>query len=117
MDDCSDLDQLAELLPNCLRQDRLRLEAKLARVRTAHGERSRPASDLLREWTAQAKRSIALRHRRHEQLPQVSYPAELPITAKKNEIVAAIQRHQVVIIAGETGSGKTTQIPKMCLEA
>ncbi len=50
-------------------------------------------------------------------LPQVAYPAALPISARKDEIIAAIRRHQVVIIAGETGSGKTTQIPKMCLEA
>ena len=41
--------------------------------------------------------------------------AELPITARKDEIVAAIRAHQVIVIAGETGSGKTTQIPKMCL--
>src|SRR4026209_1339723 len=46
-----------------------------------------------------------------------SYPPNLPITARKDEIVAAIRDHQVVVIAGETGSGKTTQIPKMCLEA
>ncbi len=47
----------------------------------------------------------------------LSYPEELPISAKKDEIVAAIRTHQVVIVAGETGSGKTTQLPKMCLEA
>ena len=45
------------------------------------------------------------------------YPAELPISAWKDEIVAAIRDHQVVIVAGETGSGKSTQLPKMCLEA
>jgi ATP-dependent helicase HrpA len=50
-------------------------------------------------------------------LPAVSYPSELPITTRKDEIVAAIRANQVVVIAGETGSGKTTQIPKMCLEA
>src|SRR4029077_13569670 len=50
-------------------------------------------------------------------VPRLSYPAELPITARKNDIVAAIRAHQVIVIAGETGSGKTTQIPKMCLEA
>ena len=49
--------------------------------------------------------------------PASAYPPELPITARKDEIVAAIRAHQVVVIAGETGSGKTTQIPKMCLEA
>jgi ATP-dependent helicase HrpA len=47
----------------------------------------------------------------------IAYPPELPITARRAEIVEAIRRHQVVIISGETGCGKSTQIPKMCLEA
>jgi len=47
----------------------------------------------------------------------LGYPPELPITAKRGAIVRAIQKHQVVIISGETGCGKSTQIPKMCLEA
>jgi ATP-dependent helicase HrpA len=46
-----------------------------------------------------------------------SYPPNLPITARKDEIVAALRANRVIVIAGETGSGKTTQIPKMCLEA
>ncbi|WP_395747910.1 ATP-dependent RNA helicase HrpA [Prosthecobacter sp.] len=50
-------------------------------------------------------------------MPHISYPADLPITARREEIVAAIRQNQVVILAGETGSGKTTQLPKMCLEA
>lgn len=44
------------------------------------------------------------------------YPAELPVVERRDDILAAIRDHQVVVIAGETGSGKTTQIPKMCLE-
>ncbi|MEA3019511.1 MAG: ATP-dependent helicase HrpA, partial [Actinomycetota bacterium] len=48
---------------------------------------------------------------------QLKYPPELPITERADEIVAAIRAHQVVIVAGETGSGKSTQLPKMCLEA
>ena len=47
----------------------------------------------------------------------IRYPADLPITPRREEIIAAIRAHQVVILAGETGSGKTTQLPKMCLEA
>jgi len=50
-------------------------------------------------------------------IPKITYPESLPITAKKDEIIHAIKRHRVVVITGETGSGKTTQIPKMCLEA
>lgn len=46
-----------------------------------------------------------------------SYPPDLPILSHKDEIIAALRLHQVIIVAGETGSGKTTQLPKMCLEA
>jgi len=48
--------------------------------------------------------------------PSVSYPAELPVAQRRDEIAAAIRDHQVVVVAGETGSGKTTQLPKICLE-
>jgi len=54
--------------------------------------------------------------RRRAAVPAVSYPPTLPISQARDEIIAAIRDHQVVIVAGETGSGKTTQIPKMCLE-
>ncbi len=49
-------------------------------------------------------------------MPPIKYPPELPVSQRRDEIAAAIRDHQVVIIAGETGSGKTTQIPKICLE-
>jgi ATP-dependent helicase HrpA len=48
--------------------------------------------------------------------PAISYPPELPVSQRKDEIAAAIRDNQVVIVAGETGSGKTTQLPKICLE-
>ena len=109
------LDEISELLPNCLRQDRLRLQDKLSRW--VHDGRIHQSAAAVEPLIQEARRSIELRHRRHEKLPQVSYPENLPITARKDDIVAAIRAHQVVVIAGETGSGKTTQIPKMCLEA
>ncbi|MCL1897417.1 MAG: hypothetical protein FWG16_01135, partial [Micrococcales bacterium] len=49
-------------------------------------------------------------------LPSISYPAELPISARREAIAQAIAKHQVVVVLGETGSGKTTQIPKILLE-
>src|SRR6202167_731947 len=57
-----------------------------------------------------------LRAARGAAMPPISYPPELPVSQRKDEILRAIRDHQVVIIAGETGSGKTTQIPKICLE-
>ncbi|MFF4591033.1 ATP-dependent RNA helicase HrpA [Streptomyces sp. NPDC001388] len=62
---------------------------------------------------AQVEERMALRRGR---VPAVTYPEQLPVSQKKDEIAAAIRDHQVVIVAGETGSGKTTQIPKICLE-
>jgi ATP-dependent helicase HrpA len=58
----------------------------------------------------------AARAARRAAMPPITYPAELPVSQRKDEIMRAIRDHQVVIIAGETGSGKTTQIPKICLE-
>lgn len=49
--------------------------------------------------------------------PKIEYPAELPITAHRDELVRLIRDHQVIVVCGETGSGKSTQLPKFCLEA
>ena len=51
-----------------------------------------------------------------DRVPEITYPPALPVSQRKDEIAAAIRDHQVVIVAGETGSGKTTQLPKICLE-
>ncbi|MFN0281805.1 MAG: ATP-dependent RNA helicase HrpA [Kineosporiaceae bacterium] len=53
---------------------------------------------------------------RRAALPVVTYPPQLPVSARRDDIAAAIRDHQVVVVAGETGSGKTTQLPKICLE-
>src|SRR5947207_7980551 len=53
---------------------------------------------------------------RRSPLAAPRYPAGLPVSERKDDILAAIRDHQVVIVAGETGSGKTTQLPKICLE-
>src|SRR5690606_31242305 len=49
-------------------------------------------------------------------LPPILYPEDLPVSGRRDEIARAIRDHQVVIVCGETGSGKTTQLPKICLE-
>jgi ATP-dependent helicase HrpA len=107
---------IRELLPNCLRQDRLRIEASLNRA-IQQGKNASIGAQELEQLLVAARKSVTLRHRRHEGVPQVTYPENLPISARRAEIITTIQQHQVVVIVGETGSGKTTQIPKMCLEA
>ena len=62
------------------------------------------------------ERSISTRELRQRSVPALIYPEELPVSARRKEISEAISNHQVVILAGETGSGKTTQLPKICLE-
>lgn len=49
-------------------------------------------------------------------LPEITFPEELPVSSRREEIAAALKKHQVVIVCGETGSGKTTQLPKICLQ-
>ena len=69
-----------------------------------------------RQLGRQLTRLAEQRAARRAALPPIAYPAELPVSQLKDDIAATIRDHQVVIIAGETGSGKTTQIPKICLE-
>lgn len=61
-------------------------------------------------------KSLALATARLESRPKAVFPENLPVSQRVDDIKAAITKHQVVIIAGETGSGKTTQLPKICLE-
>src|SRR6188768_4407796 len=49
-------------------------------------------------------------------LPPITYPEDLPVSGRRQEIAEALQNNQVIIVSGETGSGKTTQLPKICLE-
>lgn len=67
-----------------------------------------------KEWV---ESEVASLKARGDNVPKLEYPESLPVSQRREEIVKAIKENQVVIIAGETGSGKTTQIPKMCLEA
>lgn len=107
--------QLQSSLSNCLVRDRYYLQRsleKLARGREKPGNVHKRLADL----SARIQRSSAEATRRQAAVPAVDYPAELPVSQRVEDIKAALSRNQVVIIAGETGSGKTTQIPKMCLE-
>ena len=110
------VDEIRQLLPQAMLPDWVRLGGRMVRLLRdkLHPQKH---DEILNRLLAQVRDSVALREDRRLNVPQISYPPDLPITARKDDIVAAIRAHQVVIIAGETGSGKTTQIPKMCLEA
>ncbi|MFJ1927887.1 MULTISPECIES: ATP-dependent RNA helicase HrpA [unclassified Streptomyces] len=71
---------------------------------------------VLDEIAVQATKAAERLALRAGRLPALTYPEQLPVSQKKDEILEAIRDHQVVIVAGETGSGKTTQIPKICME-
>ena len=89
----------------------------------ATAPRRRPARHQRNHGRRQHKNQAAPRpftpaqlSQRAASLPTITYPAQLPVSARQEEIAAAILANQVVIVAGETGSGKTTQIPKICLD-
>ena len=110
---------LEALLSDCMLVDREQLGRRAqnaARRRRGQARRS-SAPDDLTELLAQAEASCRQRQRRADSVPPITYPDNLPISARKEEIRRAIEDHPVVIIAGETGCGKSTQIPKICLEA
>jgi len=110
------VDEIRQLLPQAMLPDWVQLGGRMVRLLR---DKLHPQQHdaVLNRLLAQARASVALREERRLKVPGISYPPELPITARKDDIVAAIRANQVVVIAGETGSGKTTQIPKMCLEA
>lgn len=77
----------------------------------------RGANDIrLPRLAREIEESVALYQQRQALVPAVSYPDDLPVVQRKQEIVQAIQQNQVIILCGQTGSGKTTQLPKICLE-
>ncbi|MBE0458548.1 ATP-dependent RNA helicase HrpA [Pseudoalteromonas sp. KG3] len=108
------LGQLFGELKTCLRKDQFIFKKRLHGIKKITDATKQAA--VVEKITADIARSQQLREVRLAQLPKVTYPEQLPVSQKKDDIKEAIANNQVVIIAGETGSGKTTQIPKMCLE-
>jgi ATP-dependent helicase HrpA len=100
----------------CLRRDQHRLRRERDRLRAGkmRGNDVAAAEAALEQKVAA---SAAVRAARAASVPRVAYPEELPISSARDEIRRAIEQHPVVIVCGETGSGKTTQLPKICLEA
>lgn len=101
----AELSDADSVLASCMIRDRFRL-GKVLRGGVPKGGSLRKKID----------RSMAIADARAASLPKPRYPENLPVSQRVEDIKQAIQQHQVVIIAGETGSGKTTQLPKICLD-
>ncbi len=108
------LGTLAPRLTELSLRDAHRLGRRLEGARKIRKPEAR--ATVLAEIEAEVAKAEQRIGERRARVPDVSYPAQLPVSQKKDEIAAAIRDHQVVIVAGETGSGKTTQIPKICVE-
>ncbi|MFJ6743112.1 ATP-dependent RNA helicase HrpA [Streptomyces sp. NPDC091279] len=108
------LGALAPRLTELSLRDAQRLGRRLEGARKIHKPEARAA--VLAEIEAEVVKAEERMARRRGRVPAISYPEQLPVSQKKDEIADAIRDHQVVIVAGETGSGKTTQIPKICME-
>ncbi|MFH8489868.1 ATP-dependent RNA helicase HrpA [Streptomyces longisporoflavus] len=108
------LDALAPRLSELSLRDEHRIGRRLEGARRIRKPEARAA--VLAEIATDVDKAAARMAERGSRLPKITYPQELPVSQKKDDIAEAIRDHQVVIVAGETGSGKTTQIPKICME-
>ncbi|WP_223775523.1 ATP-dependent RNA helicase HrpA [Streptomyces sp. 135] len=108
------LDTLAPRLSELSLRDEHRIGRRLEGARRIRKPEARAA--VLAEIAADVEKAEARMAERRSRVPAITYPEQLPVSQKKDDIADAIRDHQVVIVAGETGSGKTTQIPKICLE-
>ncbi|WP_275664848.1 ATP-dependent RNA helicase HrpA [Vibrio mediterranei] len=105
---------LKKALKDCMIRDRFRLSKRIAgatRIKKPEAQ-----SAVFDEIAIDMARSMMVAQQRAAAKPTINYPEQLPVSQKKDEIAKAIENNQVVIVAGETGSGKTTQLPKICSE-
>ncbi len=110
-----DVKALESAIGQCMLRDQRHLASKLQRI--IHLLRTgRPANKLAEDLWGQINIYRSRRQDRLARLPRPTYPPGLPVVEKRDEIKAAIEKNQVIILCGETGSGKTTQLPKICLE-
>jgi len=104
-----------EALEQVLLVDRARLRKLRRRVIEAR-RRGKPHDRNLKRLHEELAASAARRKARAASVPSVSYPDQLPVAARRDEILDTVRAHQVVVLCGETGSGKSTQLPKLLLE-
>ncbi|BCB25847.1 ATP-dependent helicase [Sulfurimicrobium lacus] len=102
-------------IANCMQRDRHRFVRELNKIENALRSGKAPEAALA-DLGARIRASAARRASRLERIPTPTFAAELPVNEKRHDIAAAIAANQVVIVCGETGSGKTTQLPQICLD-
>lgn len=100
---------LLDLLSECRSQDRFRLQQRIQRLSKSAN------ADALESLKGDIERSRQWVSDRRRAIPEITFPEQLPVVAERERIEETIRHHQVTVLAGETGSGKTTQIPKMLL--
>jgi ATP-dependent helicase HrpA len=109
------INTLLQQLPNCMLADRFPLRRRLLLAKESNNQNN-PINNVLQEIANKIRASSAKLQARKNAQPKPEYPIDLPVSLRKDEIANAILENQVVIVCGETGSGKTTQLPKICLE-
>ena len=103
---------LPDAIDRCMIRDRYRLQQKFGSKGSSRGSTDKNEASKIESTI---NRSVALADKRRAQLPTPTFPENLPVSQKLVELQKAISENQVIIVAGETGSGKTTQLPKICL--
>ena len=115
------IEELRSRLPEAMARDRYSVERRLRTLRGGSRRKSNGTLKTVYERLDSLERKVATsasrKSARIARRPRVSFPEELPITSRKDEILEALGTHRVIIVSGDTGSGKSTQLPKMCLEA
>jgi ATP-dependent helicase HrpA len=105
------LKTLSTLCSDVMRCDQFRFQKRIRNLKSHKGDITKPFEKLM----ADIEKSLKQRQRRFALLPKPNFPDDLPVSSQRENISDLISKHQVVIVAGETGSGKTTQLPKICL--
>ena len=110
----SRIENCSQLLKICTLRDSDWGRLQLAKIDIQLAEQK--VSNFLSRIEQRLQLSVDSVQLRLQQCPVITYPEALPVSQKKQDIQQLIEQHQVIILCGETGSGKTTQLPKMCLE-
>jgi ATP-dependent helicase HrpA len=110
-----ELNTLNTFCTDVMRCDQYRLQKRISYIKSQLKKGQKIEANVFNTLSAEIEKSLKKRQRRALNLPTPQFPEELPVSQRRDDIAAAIAANQIVIVAGETGSGKTTQLPKICL--